>query len=286
MGLENTSAEVTNEVGSQTPFAPASAESSKLNNPLWMAKLYVSNKKARLANGAAEEIEKGIRERLYYNLWRAKDTVQIANQVERYMDRPDFETVREIDPGYQKLVEEFAILIGMRLLDRNQHYDSKKHEIIRIRPMDPTFSPANYASRAQAYERQAKHFQAKTEKIASEHNTPQEKAQYALFAIKSTLREFFGREVKANPVKASRGTVQLFKEMNELDKQRGKYRVAIGTSSMTKTMSRLEALGSRLVLSVTPLPPTPLFLTQEPKDNINTQIGPYLAAQKAGLTKV
>ncbi len=57
--------------------------------------------------------------------------------------------------------------------------------------------------------------------------------------------------------------------MEELDQQTGKYQLTLGDVTVSETRSRLEALGARQVLRVVPIPPTPPFLTEEPKDNIN-----------------
>lgn len=268
MGSEGSSVEI-NE-GGLTALPANSVEGSKRKNPLWMAELYVARHKAKHAIGIVDDAEH-LLDSLYYNKWDARRAAELGNEAETYMDQPDFENTRETNQAYQRLVEEFATLVGAHLIDRNQHV--KDREIIRRRPMDHKYSIANIGANTQAYQRQAEKFEARADKIASEHNTPKEKIQYAMFAFKCSFREFIrAKNVDAVKPKFPRGAEQMFKEMEELDQQKGKYRFTLGDTTLSKTTSRLDALGARKVFGVVPISPTPPFLTGEPKNNVNATV--------------
>ncbi len=231
----------------------ASNEAKNTKNNLWMADLYVSRQKASLANIEAHSLEDS-------NLgkWGAYRALDIARKVEKkFMTRPDFNKIRKTDQGYKKLVEEFAMEVGSDLLSRN---------------MDPNYTPISSVVQEQSYKEQAEEFRQRAKKIASKHNTPREKAEYIVFAIRSFMREFV-RPIQSNEPKVSKGVAQLLSEMEDLNKQKGRYLRIIGDSQITERISRLEALGSRLVFTVIPIAPTPPFLTKEPPNNINTMFG-------------
>lgn len=215
----------------------------------WMADLYVSRQKALMANSEAsflKDFHRGERD-----TYGALDTAKKVE--EEFMIRSDFEKIRTTDRGYQQLVEEFAMEVGSDLLSRG---------------MDPDSSPISFVAQEQSYKEQAKKYKQRANKIASEHKTPREKAEYVIFAIRSSIREFV-RPIRPDKPNLSRGVTQLLSEMEDLDKQKGQYLVGLGNKKWTETLSRLEALGDRQVYTVSPITPTPPFLTQEPPNNIN-----------------
>jgi hypothetical protein len=217
-------------------------------NNFWMADLYVSRRKAYLANAEANHLE------VFGGDFGAHSALNLAKKVENeFMARPDFEKIRTTDKGYQKLLEEFAMDVGSDLLDRD---------------MNPDRTPIGYAAHEQSRREQAEKFTQKANKIASEHNSPREKIDYVVFTMRCYIREFV-RDIKAPKSKNSIGVTQLFREMEDLDKQKGQYMVTFGDVILNENISRLDALSKRLVFNVSPIAPTPPFLTPDPPDNIN-----------------
>jgi hypothetical protein len=222
-------------------------------NPLsnnWMAELYVLQEKSFVASLEAKSWRDVLKDKT-----SAHRALDIANKVEKeFMVKPDFENIRNTDQKYQQLVEEFAMYVGSDILFHH---------------MNPINTSIGQFSKEQSYREQAEKFKERADKIVSEHNTPLEKAKYTVFAIRSITRELI-KPINANKAKLSKGVIQLFSEMKELDKQKGNYSVSIGVTTTTETLSRLEALSDRPLYSikVKPISPTPRFLTKDKPSDI------------------
>lgn len=251
--------EATDKEAPDSPIASRqSPEIRAASKDWWMRKLYVLRSKSILAK-KDEHLSRSIfGNRLHIR--EEEKALEITGEVEKYMDRADFEQIRSTDTGYQKLVERFVVITATP-----PDYWQWKDRV-------------SQATHPPLYQKQAEEFRSKADEIASKHNTPRERAQYAIFALRSFIREI-RRPIKRAPVKYPKGLVQLVKEMEEMDKQMGEYNLELAVpvitgkkdrkrvsdwkrSSNVERMSRLEALTDRYLYTVTPIAPTKPFQTQ------------------------
>lgn len=259
--------EISDIESSERPAAPPQApETKETNRDWWISKLYVLRSKASATEDIAHE-DSYLKER--HGRGVSQKVSGMASKAEEYMNRPDFDQIRKTDVGYQKLLEEFALLAERRF------------PALIVSPAAKAMIAPWIAEGASIplLEQRAKELRAEADKIAAEHNTPRERAQYAIFSVRGFIREMLVRPIKPASVEIPKGISQLVKELGEMDKQVGEYKMELAVPEVTgeegkervsgwkrtssvKKISRLEALTKRRIYAVTPIAPAKPFQTQ------------------------
>lgn len=244
-----------------TPQATSHPEQEKTPSNFWMARLYTASRQAEMARTEEEHTENIIHD---YEKRDAYKATELGLEAEKkFMSKPDFNERGRKSNEYQAVVEQFAMIVGTDLLLRNDYFGKG---LPKSGKLNHEWTSADIAASAQSLGENAAKFQEMADKIKSEHNSPKEKVDYAVFALRSFFREF-KKELEMKDAKISSGVVQLFKETEELAKDMGKYRVNGGN---VETISRLDALGQRKVWEVTPVSPTKPFATASPEDSVSS----------------
>lgn len=256
------------------PLPPVNEQETNKN--FWMARLYLLRTKIGYSSVKAKENYHWGKP---YRDTETERTLKIARQADRLVNRPDFEKKGKLDEKYQKLLEQFAQAVSTTLL---------------VQTPEAVASP--YMELAQNYDKKVEELKEKAENISSKHNSPRERAQYAIFAVRSFLKDFAGlndrvlEERRAPKIGISMGMEQLMKDSIALDKEKGKYRINLGDGEKpyVETKSRLEALSDRNFWDVTPVPPTRPFLTRGINEFVkfNKQIRTLMKQEKIGVPKL
>jgi hypothetical protein len=245
-----------------------------------MARLYLLREKIRYSQSESKEN--------YYWSNKFEDTetdrtLEIAKKADKLVNRPDFEKKGRLDLRYQKLLEQFAQAVSTTLL---------------VQTPEAIASP--YIEIAQNYDKKTEELKRETKKIVSKHNSIKERAQYSIFALRSSLKDFMTFMLMDEPealvrrrtpiAGMSRSMEQLMKDSIALDKKKGKYRIDLGDGEKpyVETKSRLEALSNRNFWNVTPVPPTQPFLTNGINEFVrfNRQVQSLMIQEKAGVPKL
>src|SRR3989344_3935879 len=201
---------------------PSSAKEQEVPQ-LWMARLYLLRKRIEYSNIPARENYHWGKE---YVDMETNRTLEIAQKADKLVNQPDFEKKGRLGEAYQKLLEEFAqIEAGKLVLDI------------------PKTIAAPYIELSRKYDEKIDELKKEAKKISSKHRSLKERAQYAIFALRSSLKD-------------------SMKDQMALDKEKGKYRIYYGDGETSiETKSRLAALSYRNFDKITPVPPTRPFLT-------------------------
>jgi|SRR3990167_3601425 len=225
---------------------PSSAKEQEVPQ-LWMARLYLLRKRIEYSNIPARENYHWGKE---YVDMETNRTLEIAQKADKLVNQPDFEKKGRLGEAYQKLLEEFAqIEAGKLVLDI------------------PKTIAAPYIELSRKYDEKIDELKKEAKKISSKHRSLKERAQYAIFALRSSLKDSMKDQMalyqKRTPIiGVSKGMEQLMKDSMALDKEKGKYRIYYGDGETSiETKSRLAALSYRNFDKITPVPPTRPFLT-------------------------
>lgn len=220
---------------------------------VWIRRLRILRHESLVAKRQAEFLKNTETSRLSFNPKDTYEAIKIGNEVEeKYLSRKDFEKIRKTDPGYQRLVEDFAGKLatvsgfgGISVIEK--------------------------ASLVATLEDQARELKEKADEIARKHDTPKEKAQYAIFATRAFLFKtgpvwYKGPEGKEIEKLMPKGIAQIKKDLKDMDKEMGTYKLSLlGRNLGEREMSRLEALIERSIFNVAAVSPTKPFLTEQPR---------------------
>ena len=220
---------------------------------IWIKRLYTLRRNSQVAEQQAKAFKSENITCINFNPINLHDAKEIAKEVEQnYLSRKDFDKIRKTDPGYQQLVESFV------------------SEVVNI---DGYFGidVVEKSSIVDALKDKSKQLKAKADEIAKKHDTPEEKAEYSIFAIRAFLFKkgpvwYKGPSDKEIEKLIPNGITQIKEDMVGMDEDIGTYESNLmGLNLGTDKMSRLEALTKRNLVNVKAVPPTKPFLSEQPK---------------------
>jgi len=217
---------------------------------IWIKRLYTLRRNSQEAEEQAKAFESENVTWINFSPRDLHDAKEIGKEVEKkYLQKKDFDEIRKTDLGYQKLVESFVSKaanisddFGIDIIEKSSIVDALKSKSEQLK--------------------------AEADKIAKEHDKPEEKAEYSIFAMRAFLFKkgpVWYKGPSDNEIKKliPKGIAQIKVDMVGMDEDMGTYELSLmGKSIGTDKMSRLEALTKRNLFNVKTVPPTKPFLSE------------------------